>query len=173
MGHMAIKKTTQVGNPIIRAKAKKVADTTSKETKKIIKNLTDSMRKRELVGMAAPQIGESARIFVTEIRKTKHKRKGKDELRVFINPEITFKSKKKVNGWEGCGSVSCAGLFGVVSRHETVTVEAVNENSEKFELKTSGLLAILIQHETDHLNGIVFTDKADRKTFMSAEEYLK
>jgi len=170
---MIIKKASQVGEPVIRTRAKRVSDMQSKDVQKTIKDLTDSMRHHGLVGMAAPQIGRGERIFVTEIRKTKSRTPDQlDPLRVFINPKIVERSKKEIKGWEGCGSVAATNLFGVVKRPYSVTVEAYDENGEKFSLKTSGLLARVIQHETDHLNGTVFTDKADVKTFMSKESYL-
>ncbi len=174
---MIIKETTQVGNPVIRTKSRGVSNLKSKATQKIIKNLTDSMRHHELVGMAAPQIGESARIFVTEIRETKL-RKGDsidnvDPLRVFINPKIVSLSTVQKKGWEGCGSVAAAGLFGMVKRPSSLEIQATDENGQKFRLKAKGLLARVIQHEMDHLNGIIFADKVDAKTYMSRNEYLK
>jgi len=173
---MIHKEATQVGHPVIRAKAKKVVDATSVEIQKNIEDLVDSMRHHELVGMAAPQIGVGVRVFVTEIRKTKLRKTeadGVDGLRVFVNPKIISISKKMVEGWEGCGSVACAGLFGKVKRPEKVVVEALNEKGEKFTLAAHGLLARVIQHETDHLNGMLFVDAANSKTFMSRSEYLK
>ena len=174
---MIIKNATQVGNPVIRKKAKNVANPKLKATRRVIKNLVDSMRYHKLVGMAAPQIGKSFRIFVTEIRKTKlrksNTKKDIDSLRVFINPRIISSSKKKVNDWEGCGSVAFANIFGTVRRPISIIIGALDENGEKFQLKTRNLLARVIQHEMDHLNGIVFTDKADTKSYMSRDEYLK
>lgn len=171
---MAIKKTTQAGQPVIRARAKAVKQVEDSKVEKVVTNLIDSMRAENLIGMAAPQIGESLRIFVTEIRKTKFRdNEDLDELRVFINPKITRSTKKTASGWEGCGSVADAGLFAKVRRSDSVTVEAVNEKGEKFSLKVKGLLARVVQHELDHLNGELFIDKADIKTCMSRNEYLK
>src|SRR5690606_35100001 len=112
--------------------------------------LVDSMRHHELVGMAAPQIGKPIRVFVTEVRKTKL-RKGEgiedvDPLRVFINPRITSLSKSTQKGWEGCGSVASAGLFGQVQRPSSLSIEAFDENGMKFNLKANKLLARVIQH---------------------------
>lgn len=173
---MVVKNTAQIGNPVIRAKAKKVEIPFSSDIKKVIKDLVDSMREHELVGMAAPQIGKSLRIFVTEVRATKLREKlgiEPDQLRVFINPVIKKSSKKELLDWEGCGSVACAGLFGKVKRAKSVTIAALNEKGEKFELELEGLLARVIQHEMDHLNGIVFTDRSDPRTYMSLNEYLR
>ena len=170
---MIVRKATQLGNPVIRTKAKPVSPNT-KVTKKVITDLIDSMRHHGLVGMAAPQIGTSLRIFVTEIRKTQYRNKEQSEkLRVFINPRITSFSKKTIKAWEGCGSVASANLFGMTRRPTSIRIVAQDQNGEKFELEAKGLLAQVIQHEMDHLNGRVFTDHADPKTYMSRPEYLK
>ena len=170
---MIVKKATQLGNPVIRARAKSVKPAT-KATKKIVTDLTDSMRHFGLVGMAAPQIGKSARVFVTEIRKTKYRKKEqKDKLRVFLNPRIKSFSQKLAKKWEGCGSVASANLFGMTKRPASLVVTAQDQRGEKFELEAKGLLAQVIQHEMDHLNGKVFTDLADPKSYTSKSEYLK
>ncbi len=174
---MIKKNAAQVGSSVIRARSQTVSLPISTANKKIIADLIDSMRHHELVGMAAPQLGKSVRIFVTEIRKTRLRKgdsvKNSDPLRIFLNPKIISVSKKTTMGWEGCGSVATSNLFGMVKRPATVTVEAVNENGKLFQLMAHDLLARVIQHEMDHLNGIVFTDKADSKTYMSRGEYLK
>ncbi len=171
---MVMEIATQVGNPLIRSSSKDVINSKNKIVQKLVQDLTDSMRHHELVGMAAPQIGKSIRVFVTEIRKTKlRKSQDVDKLRVFINPKIIRRSKEKVKGWEGCGSVASAQLFGMVSRPKSITVRALDENGNSFTLEATGLLARVIQHEFDHIDGVVFTDKADVSTFMSRNEYLK
>ena len=173
--HMAIKKTSEIGSDVIRSRAKSVSLVASREVKKIIVDLTDTMRATNLVGMAAPQIGIGKRIFVTEIRKTPTRREASllDPLRVFINPKITRTSKKLVDGYEGCGSVAQGGLFGIVKRPETISVRAHNEDGEEFELETGGLLARIIQHEIDHLNGVCFIDKVtDTRKLLGRNEYI-
>ena len=170
---MAVKHTVQVGNKIIRAKAKMASNVKTKEVRKTVVDLVDSMRHHELVGMAAPQIGQSLRIFVTEIKETKVRKGEVDPLRVFINPKLLSVSKKQALGWEGCGSVASGELFALVRRPTTVVIEAINQKGEKFKLSAKNLLARVIQHELDHLDGIIFTDKADPKTYMGREELLK
>jgi peptide deformylase len=171
---MIIKHATQVGNPVIRAKSKRVA-VSSKRNKTIIKNLIDSMRYHGLVGMAAPQIGVNERIFVTEIRSTKFRKQGDlDSVRVFINPKILDVSREKIFGYEGCGSVAASGLFANVKRPRSVIVEAFNEKGKKFTLRADGLLARIIQHEFDHLEGVVFLDRlSSMESIISRDEYLR
>ena len=149
---MIIKSIKQVGNPIIRKKSMKVVSAKSPKIKKIIKDLTDTMRHSNLVGIAAPQIGQSLRIFVTEIKATKYRKPSElDKLRVFINPKIIWSSKKKVSGYEGCGSVASSGIFGKVSRSTKIIVSASDKNNNEFILNAKGLLARIIEHEYDHL----------------------
>jgi peptide deformylase len=171
---MAVIKTVQAGNPIIHIKSNNVADFSSVETERIVADLIDTMRAEDLVGMAAPQIGENVRIFVTEVRETKYRKEGTDKLRIFINPKVLSTSEKLSSGYEGCGSVALAQFFGPVERPEEIAVEAINENGETFTHTADGLLARIIQHEIDHLDGILFHEKiSDMKKVMSKEEYVK
>lgn len=172
---MIIKSIVQVGNPIIRRKSKRVENFYSPQVKGIIKNLTDTLRHANLVGMAAPQIGHNLRIFLTELRGTTLRKTNKiDKLRVFINPKILRVSKKMISGYEGCGSVASSQIFGKVPRAAKITVEAFDIRGQKFILTATGLLARIIQHENDHLDGIIFLDRVlDKKSLMSREEYIK
>lgn len=174
---MTVKTVTQVGNPLIRGKARKVSNPKSKSVQTVIKTLVESMRHHGLVGMAAPQVGKNLRIFVSEVRNTKLRKgqtkKNLDPLRVFINPKIISYSKNHKAGWEGCGSVASAQLFGKVMRPTAVVVEAHDGAGRVLKLRATNLLARIIQHEMDHINGIVFTDRANLRTLMSRNEYLK
>lgn len=172
---MSNKKIHQIGSNVIRNRAKKVQKSGDPEIQKTIRNLIDSMRHNNLVGIAAPQIGKKLRIFVTEVRKTKLRKSAKkDKLRIFINPRILKKSKHQVTDFEGCGSVVKAGLFGQVKRPKSVEVSALDSKGCYFKLKANGLLARVIQHEMDHLNGIVFIDRvANTRTLIDRKTYTK
>jgi len=171
---MIIKEIIQIGNPILSRKSKFVAKIDSKETQRVIKNLADSMHFHDLIGIAASQIGEKLRIFVTEVRKTKYRNLKSDQLRIYINPKIIWSSKKEVVIYEGCRSVAYAKLFAPVKRPEKIIIEAFDEKDNKFRLKADGMLGRVIQHEYDHLDGIEFTEKiTDIKLIMSSEEYKK
>lgn len=173
---MAIKPTAEIGSEVIRSVATEVEKVTGAKVRKIVTDLTDTMRATNLVGMAAPQIGVASRIFVTEVRKTLLRKdiSKLDPLRVFINPKITKVSKTMVEDYEGCGSVAAGSLFGLVKRPETVSVRATDVHGKEFELETSGLLARIIQHEIDHLNGVCFIDKVtDTKKLLGRNEYIK
>ena len=92
---MIIKNIIQIGNPILSQKSKSVTKIKTKETQRVIKNLTDSVRFHDIIGMAGSQIGEKLAIFVTEIRSTKYRQLKEDILRVYVNPKITWFSKKQ------------------------------------------------------------------------------
>lgn len=114
------------------------------------------------VALAAPQIGVSKRIFVVRYDRTGKGVKNEKtipELGVFINPKIIKSSKRKVEMDEGCLSVR--GLYGFVKRNDRVTVEAYDATGKKFTRGAGGLLAQIFQHETDHLNGMLFIDHAE------------
>jgi len=170
-----MKETVQLGNKVIRSKAKRVVDVHDRKVKRIIRDLVSSMREHNLVGMAAPQIGEGLRIFVSEIRTTTYRKNiaEPDVLRVFINPEVISHSKRLVVSYEGCGSVAEAKLFGPVSRCRVVTVLATDVDGNPFTLEATGLLARVIQHEIDHLDGVVFIDRVkDTRKLMGRQEYI-
>lgn len=143
------------GQKILREKSQKIDNFQEKEFKTIIKNLRGTLKKtKNGIGLAAQQIGANQRIFVIDAELAK-KLKIPD---VFINPIITKKSFRKEKLEEGCLSVP--EIYGFVKRYRQVTVEARDENNNKFILTTKGLLSQIIQHEIDHLNGILFIDKA-------------
>jgi peptide deformylase len=171
---MSVRETIQAGNSIVHTKSKEVRDFESAEVKKVVEDLIDTMRHTDLVGMAAPQIGSNKRIFVTEIRSTKFREGEGDKLRVFVNPKIVESSDDEIEGYEGCGSVASAQFFGPVVRPAEIVVSAYDGEGKPFELSASGLLARVIQHEIDHLEGELFHEKiCDLKRVMSKEEYLK
>lgn len=172
---MAVREAIQRGNPKLKAKNKTVADFKSPKVKQVIKDLNDTMVALNLIGMAAPQIGENYQIFITHPRKTQYRADGLDDkLRVFINPKIVFESSEKVVIYEGCGSTEEVGVFGPVERPRVVTVEAIDENGKKFQVKADGLLGRVMQHEMDHLEGMEFLDRiADEKQLVDKETYIK
>ncbi len=154
--------------PILRKTAKAVAigDISTKKVRDILKRMKTALKREEDgVAIAAPQLGESLRIFIVSGRVTSILNPTKDGASkvypdtVYINPEIIKLSKKKNKVEEGCLSVRW--LYGLVERSEKISIRAVDENGKKFQTGASGLLAQIFQHEVDHLNGILFIDKAE------------
>lgn len=170
-----IKETLQVGDPRLKAPNKTIEDFEDTELRKVVADLVDSMRANELIGMAAPQIGENWRVFVTEPRETKIRTGDQvDELRVYINPKITATSEEGVIIWEGCSSFANAQIFGPVKRPKEITIESHDLTGKSFRLVCDGILARVVQHEYDHLDGIEFIEKVtDIKQLKSAEFYIR
>ncbi|MEK7558825.1 MAG: peptide deformylase [Patescibacteria group bacterium] len=170
-----VKKVVQAGHPALQRKNKTVSSFKSPKLKILLEDLVDTMHKASLIGIAAPQIGENYMAFLTHPRNTRSRKLPKtDKLRVYVNPKITFKSKKKNIIYEGCGSVSRGKLFGPVSRPSEIEVEALNEKGKRFSLRCDGILARVIQHEYDHLMGAEFIGKVeDYGKVMSIEYYKK
>lgn len=171
---MAVRKTIQIGDSRLHKRAKKIKNIHSKRLKQLITDMRDTMRSLGLVGLAAPQIGVMERVFITEVRKTPYRKTGLDTLRIYINPKITKSSKKEVKMYEGCGSVLEGGIFGEVKRPEKIHILFTDENGNLQEQVFAGLLGRVVQHEYDHLNGILFTERlTDPKTLVDREHYMK
>lgn len=160
---MPVRETIQIGDSRLKLKNKEVKNFKDPKVKKVIKDLIDTMQSRTLIGVAAPQIAYNYKIFVTQPRKTKYRKLPfKDKVRVYINPKISWSSKEQIIIWEGCGCVGIKDMFfGPVKRPKEIIVEAFDENGEKFQIRCDGILARVIQHEIDHLNGIEFIEKVD------------
>lgn len=167
-------KVYQIGDKVIRAKAKRVRLPADAATKRLIQQMIRTMRHNHLVGIAAPQIGVSKRIFVTEPRTTEfRKRQKKGVLVVYINPQILNQSKSTTLGYEGCGSVAHASIFGKVARSKKITILAYDLAGRTFTTHASGLLARIIQHEYDHLEGKVFLDRLhNTRTLLDRQSYV-
>jgi len=159
-----MKKIVQKGNPILRKIAKSVPinEIGKPKINKIIKEMSEALASQEDgVAIAAPQIGYSYRIFLVSkkiFNEGDLNKNLKIEDLVFINPKITKLSKK--TAWLSEGCLSVRPYWGEVKRSLNSTVEAYNEKGEKFKRGAGGLLAHIFQHETDHLDGILFVDKA-------------
>ncbi len=170
----------QKGEPVLRRKAEEVplSEITSPSITKIIKTMTKALYQEEDgVAIAAPQIGESVRIFIVsgKILSPHYPDLEEGEVPppdlVCINPEIIKLSKRKKKMPEGCLSVRW--LYGNVPRSTKATLKAYDQNGIVFTRGASGLLAQIFQHETDHLNGILFIDTAEDIESMPPEDHDK
>uniref|UniRef100_A0A8D8HAX8 Peptide deformylase n=1 Tax=Culex pipiens TaxID=7175 RepID=A0A8D8HAX8_CULPI len=166
---------TQVGDPVLRQKAQLVPSeaVTSPEVRFLVQAMIDVMRKYSCVGLAAPQIGISLRILVMEFKdklrdeytSAEYKIKEMDTLplTVLINPELKVTNYEKKSFTEACASVK--GFSAEVPRYSEVLLSGLDENGKSKELALKGWNARIAQHEMDHLDGVVYTDVMDRKTF--------
>lgn len=170
---MAIRETIQIGEPVLRTVAAAVTDVESESTQTLVDDLIDTMRAEELVGIAANQVGFAKRILVAEIRETKYRKMGTSPLYVCINPVIESVSPEQEKMYEGCGSVNNGQLFGEVERPKSTTISFTDRYGKKHTETFDGILARVILHEYDHLEGIMFTDIADPKTFVNKQYYLE
>ena len=124
------------------------------EAQRFIDDMIETMRAAKGIGLAAPQVGKNIRIIVVL---------DGDKPLVFINPTLYRKSLRKVEVEEGCLSVP--GVWGMVKRHIALSVSAMDRNGKKFRMRAkTGMLPIILQHEVDHLNGILFIDRAKEYT---------
>jgi peptide deformylase len=140
------------GDPILRKKAELIT-VFDDDLSALIKQMQETMYEKDGVGLAAPQVGRSVRLIVVDPTA------GEGELTILINPEIFYFSEEEEDYNEGCLSIPDITLS--IRRPSVISVRALDERGEKFTLqKIDGLLARAIQHETDHLNGILFVDRA-------------
>jgi len=132
-------------------------ETVTPDTIKLIQEMRQTMKAGHPrgIGLAAPQIGMSIRLFVAEINYTKTKT---GQFYACINPEIVSQSKETEEIEEGC--LSLPNITGTSTRKKTITITYLNEYGKKMKTKARGLLSCIFQHELDHLNGILFIDKA-------------
>ncbi|MDR2211716.1 MAG: peptide deformylase [Spirochaetaceae bacterium] len=135
---------------VLRQKAKPVKDITG-EVRKIAQEMIEAMHRGRGVGLAGPQVGFLRRIFVTHAEG--------DHPRVFIDPSIVWTSQEQVNYEEGC--LSLPGIWAHVTRPGKIKIQAWNEKGRAFTLEAQGILARVILHEYDHLEGILFIDRLD------------
>jgi peptide deformylase len=168
----------QQEDQILRQKSAEVPveDIPNEKIRKIIKDMKEALNSQEDgVAIAAPQIGELLRIFVVSGRVMDILKGEEDGLRrnypdtVYINPKITKRSKEKALMEEGC--LSARWLYGKVSRSKKVVLAAYNERGEFFTKGASGLMAQIFQHETDHLEGVLFIDSAKELENLPPEIY--
>ncbi|HJP18472.1 MAG TPA: peptide deformylase [Nitrospinota bacterium] len=172
---MSILKVARLGHPVLRKTSDKVdiEKISSEEIQRLIDDMIETMREYDGLGLAAPQVHQSLQISVIESEKNPRYPGAPDiDLTVLINPEITHMSEETVEGWESCLSVE--DLRGKVSRSTELNVVAFNRAGEKIELEAKGFIAIVLQHEIDHLNGIVYLDRMkDFKTLSHMKEFQK
>lgn len=144
---MSLKIVTGKDNQILRAVSKPVTDIT-KKTVKLIRDMADAMELEKGVGIAAPQVGENVRIFLALLDNKK--------LVAMINPEFLGHNETMANGEEGC--LSLPGEWGQVPRYTEVTLRFTDLKGRENTLKLKDFNARIVQHEMDHLNGVLFID---------------
>ena len=172
---MSILKIARLGHPILYKKASLVDNTTEQGIKELIHDMSETMIDYKGMGLAAPQVHISKQIIIFRIIEDQEKESNEIKITALINPRIIKTSKETENQWEGC--LSIPGMLGLVKRHFSISYEGFDMSGNKIQQNAEGLHARLVQHECDHLNGIVFTHRlVDKKAYGyedEIEEYWK
>ncbi len=161
---MTLRKIVTLPDPVLRRKAHTVT-TFDKNLKTLVDDMVETMREAPGVGLAAPQIGLSQRLIVVEYYEHEVDEEEENEdvpkkVWAILNPEIIKASEETLIGIEGC--LSIPNLVGEVERHASIQVKGLNRHGKPMKIKAEGWLARIFQHEIDHLNGVLFTDRATR-----------
>lgn len=164
---MPVRPIVRLGHPALRTPAHPIppARITDPEIQGLIDDMVETMHDARGVGIAAPQLGEEVQIFVYQAA-------GPPEipLHVVVNPLITPQVREVVYDWEGC--LSIPDLRGLVPRHPTVRIQGLDREGRSLDYTASGFEARIIQHEYDHLNGVVFLDRMrDLRSLAYFEEW--
>ena len=157
---MAVRPIVVVGHPVLRQKAKRVTQF-DKPIQKLVDDMIETMRAAPGVGLAGPQVGVPLRLAVIEVD---------DKVTVIANPEI-IKTVGEEELDEGCLSVP--GYWGRIKRAEKVVVRARNRDGKEFRISAEGLLAQALQHEIDHLDGLLYIDRMDSLDSLQRTEPLR
>lgn len=170
---MSILKVARMGHPVLRAKARALtpSEVRSGTIQDLIDDMFDTMVEYHGVGLAAPQIHEGVRLFVADLGARDQDRDDTEPVAI-INPEIVPVGSEIVEDWEGC--LSIPDIRGRVPRARAITVRALDRSGKRIELSAQDFDARVIQHETDHLDGILFFDRMrafDSLTFL--DEYAR
>ena len=160
---MAILKVARLGHPVLRAKALPipVEAISSAPIQRLIDDMFETMREYAGIGLAAPQVHEGLRLFVAGVRAGALPEALSDDAEMpfiaVINPEITVANPVESVGWEGC--LSIPDIRGLVPRSSEISVRALDREGKPISFAATGLPARVIQHETDHLDGVLFVDR--------------
>ena len=155
---MSILKIARMGHPVLRTQARALdrAALRSSVVQKLIDDMVETMTEYRGVGLAAPQVHEELRIFVALLDADENDDDNRPAV-VAVNPEILPAGTEMVEGWEGC--LSIPDIRGRVARARAITLRALNRKGERIELPLQDFPARVVQHETDHLDGVLFFDR--------------
>ena len=161
---MAVRRIVYLGEPVLRQKAAEIEEITD-EIVKLAQDLAETMLSADGLGLAAPQIGESRRVIAVRISGPDSEQEEEEpRVAVIINPVITAASEERESGAEGC--LSLPTLQGIVERSSGVEVRGIGVDGEEIVVSADGIVARALQHEIDHLDGVVFIDRADPQSLV-------
>ncbi len=170
---MAIRPVLRLGDPRLFQPASEIDEFNHPELDALIEDMFDTMTAEEGVGLAAPQIGVGLRVVIFGFENnSRYPDNDAIPKTILINPQITPLSEEKENGWEGCLSVP--GMRGVVSRYTHVRYTGFDATGESIDVTATGFHARVVQHECDHIDGIIYTQRlSDSQKFGFTEELLE
>lgn len=161
----------QLGNPILRQQAQNIENVRDERIQKLIDNLISTVAQANGVGIAAPQVAQSYRLFIVASRPNpRYPNAPEMEPTAILNPRIIDHSDEVVKGWEGC--LSIPGIRGLVPRYRAIEVEYTSRNGKLQRREFTDFVARIFQHENDHLDGIVFLDRLEStRDIITEQEY--
>jgi peptide deformylase len=173
---MAIREVATIGNPVLRGRARDIEadEIGSPALRELVIDMIDTMRHMDGIGLAAPQIGESLQLAVVELSLESERYPDMDSLplTVFVNPRITVLDDTEQEFWEGCLSVP--NLRGVVARPRAVRVDYLDLEGRPASITAEDFLATVLQHELDHLDGVLFLDRmTDMTRLATIEDFVR
>jgi peptide deformylase len=171
---MSILKVARMGNPVLRARARPVEPSEIQRPgfQKLVDDMIETMNECRGIGLAAPQVHENVRLIVVGIQDDDDEDEASLEIVPLINPEITALGSELVEGWEGC--LSIPEMRGRVSRAAGIRLQALDRRGRRIDRTLEGFPARVVQHEADHLDGVLFVDRMrsfDTLTYM--DEYAR
>ncbi|MGD8566903.1 MAG: peptide deformylase [Gammaproteobacteria bacterium] len=170
---MAVRKVLRMGHPLLRERSSDITEFNTTELDNLIQDLFDTMRAEDGAGIAAPQIGVLKRlvIFGVEDENPRYPGRGTVPTTVLINPVITPVGDEMEDGWEGCLSVP--GMRGLVPRYRRIKYHGYDEKGRVIERQADGFHARVVQHECDHLDGILYPQRIKDMSQFGFKEELK
>jgi len=172
---MSTKSIVRAGDPVLRQVAAAIPDPTAPDVAALAADMADSLEAAGGIGLAAPQIGVSKRLILISVPATRASDDPDDgplALSVLVNPVLTPVGEERVRGWEGC--LSIPGMRGEVERWKRVRLQAVSPEGRPVDTVMSGMRARVLQHEVDHLDGVLYLDRVtDFTQFGYVEELLE
>lgn len=169
---MAILKVSRMGHPVLRQPAREIpADRVDHPAlQRLIDDMVETMADEQGIGLAAPQVFQSLRLVVLGDPQSDPEDPDAIPLTVLVNPRWLARSDEQAEAWEGC--LSIPGLRGMVPRSVSVTLEALDRQGQRVELKAHDLFARVLQHEIDHLDGVLYLDRmTDMRRLAFNEEF--
>lgn len=161
----------QLGNPILRQPAQNIENVRDERIQTLIDNLISTVAQANGVGIAAPQVAQSYRLFIVASRPNpRYPNAPEMEPTAILNPRVITHSDEVVKGWEGC--LSIPGIRGLVPRYQAIEVEYTSRNGKLQRQEFTDFVARIFQHENDHLDGIVFLDRLEStRDIITEQEY--